>query len=416
MTYDPHSPHDPHSLGSSRRSPSDADSTRDLTRGITPDMTLDADLMHDPMHADSCDITCGDAFALLSGYVDQSLSPGEAASCERHLFRCAACRERYRQMRALRQDLLIDCPPQPLPLRLELALTNAAERFINGQPTTSSPYLPPLPLPSATPSVPLPLHLDLDLQALAARFIAAEPLTSAAFDPEAQATAEAANTDLPSQDHDLAAHASEWQQVHQWLRQRRAQIALVACVLVATLSGMGVLAYRHGNVPSLTHRDYHVSGLPDYGNALLHQHRAYAADHLGEPAYNADTLLAFLFSKHIPYPVPLSSPAFGVAMDGRVLSLLDTPTPVVRFNHPTGPVSQVVLPTAFALDALGDVDPDATQTQCAVPRGERCFDDSLGASLCIRYGAALTTVWIASMPSERLLAAISGRPDRPLTP
>jgi hypothetical protein len=254
---------------------------------------------------------------------------------------------------------------------------------------------------------------------MAARFIAGQPLP-APDTTEAPTTTPAntdANTDAADANTDAAdaadAAPSEWQQVMQWLRQRRGQIALAASVLIATLGGMGVLAYRHGNVPSLTHREYQVSALPTYGNTLLHLHRAYESEHRGEPAYNADTL-AFLFSRHLPYEVPLRGTPFGAAADGRVLSLDDTPTPLVRFSHPTGAISQVVIPTALALEALGQPSPPEGAShlaQCVVPQGVRCFDDSLGASLCIHYGdQTLTTIWIASMPSDRLKAAITPAP------
>ena len=83
----------------------------------------------------------------LNAYVDGLLTHEEAAKYERHLFQCRECREAYRALRELRNELVIEAPPVVLPLRLELALEAKAAAF---KQSTSSAHAAELRAPSTT--------------------------------------------------------------------------------------------------------------------------------------------------------------------------------------------------------------------------------------------------------------------------
>ncbi len=87
-----------------------------------------------------------DRFELLSVYIDGETTADERTEMERHIFGCVSCRSDYRTLKAHRQTLRCDPPPLQLPLRLELALGVAAERFLRDghslEHPTASPLIP----------------------------------------------------------------------------------------------------------------------------------------------------------------------------------------------------------------------------------------------------------------------------------
>src|SRR5690606_16413490 len=84
-------------------------------------------------------IDCGQ-FEKLSAYIDDALDADERAEVERHLFKGASCRHDYRDLRLMRGELRVDPAPEPLPQRLDLALTALAGRFVDERPLQSGRF------------------------------------------------------------------------------------------------------------------------------------------------------------------------------------------------------------------------------------------------------------------------------------
>lgn len=299
-------------------------------------------------------------FERISAYVDNELSAEEAAVCERDFFRDDDARDLYRELRSMRQFTSHTPEPQPMPLKLDLTLTGLAEAF----------------------------------------------LADEAIDDE-----DAANQDATPEDHPALDTTLELKLALAWLKRMRWRIALVACALFSTLAGMSFFAYQEGGVPTLSRVEQHVTGLPALGSEMLDNHLTFA--HPDEPDYDTQTL-AFLFKRQLKHDVPMPDALFGGPVDGRVIHLGDHPTPIVRYEDRSGPVSLFVVDSERALEEFGSPEANDRQREedlktCLIPSQERCFDDGRGTSLCLRRDGELTQIWVASMPSALLKASLQAQ-------
>lgn len=277
-------------------------------------------------------------FEALSAYVDGEASVQEHEEAEGHLFVCAECRERYRNIRLLRSALAETPAPQVLPRRLDIALTNLMDRFVNE--------------PASVPSI--------------------APMQT-------------------SQEELHRAHRRVW-----------LQALIAASITAVTVLGMGFFAARSGSVPTLSMVDHRVTGLSNLGHAALYAHmdRIAEREHAVIPQRDISELEREL-AENLEFPVKLPKTLLGAPQSAGFMELNDEPAAVAEYEFNGVPVSMFALPRVVAAEYMSlDVEDDPNA--CTMQELRECFTDGLGTSLCMSSDREMVWFWVAHMPKISL--------------